>query len=87
MVNQPSPSLPQEGYSTHFHDFIGHCLLKDYTFRSTYEELLIHEWISRQDDRSVNKYIGDIIDAQKKAKNELPDYEDFELLTLTDLKQ
>lgn len=65
VVEDPSPSLPEAGFSAPLVDFCRCCLHKDATQRPTYRELEDHPFIQahlREDQRQIASFIALILD-------------------------
>ncbi|KAK9299623.1 hypothetical protein QLX08_007423 [Tetragonisca angustula] len=64
VVKDEAPKLPAGKFSTSFDEFITKCLMKDYTARPNYNQLLKLEFITEhaKKDTNVAEFVGEILD-------------------------
>ncbi|XP_072167748.1 dual specificity mitogen-activated protein kinase kinase 6-like [Diadema setosum] len=70
VVHGPSPTLPEERFSTEMNNFVNQCLNKSYTERPSYKRLLEHEFIKMHaivTEEDVAAFITPILDAELPA--------------------
>ncbi|KAL1116079.1 hypothetical protein AAG570_005574 [Ranatra chinensis] len=68
VVKDDPPRLPAGVFSPAFEDFINKCLLKDYTSRPNYTQLLEHEFCRRHRDAptDITQFVGEILDLMEE---------------------
>ncbi|CAL1686515.1 unnamed protein product [Lasius platythorax] len=71
VVKDEAPKLPAGKFSPSFEEFINKCLMKNYTARPNYSQLLELDFIVEhaQKDTNVAEFVGEILDL---PENELP---------------
>ncbi|XP_034191959.1 dual specificity mitogen-activated protein kinase kinase lic isoform X2 [Osmia lignaria lignaria] len=64
VVKDEAPKLPAGKFSANFEEFINKCLMKDYTARPNYNQLLTLNFITEHAKRDTNvaEFVGEILD-------------------------
>lgn len=69
VVKDEPPRLPSGRFTSEFEDFIQQCLLKDYTARPNYNQLLEHPFCKTHAERvtDISTFVGEILDLEDAA--------------------
>ncbi|RCV08205.1 hypothetical protein SETIT_1G307400v2 [Setaria italica] len=70
ILDDPSPTPPQDAYSSEFCSFVNDCLQKDADARPTCEQLLSHPFIKRylKTDVDLAAYVKSVVDPTERLK-------------------
>lgn len=70
ILDDPSPTPPEDAYSSEFCSFVNDCLQKDAEARPTCEQLLSHPFIKRYDKTDVDlaAYVKSVVDPKERLK-------------------
>ncbi|KXJ16260.1 misshapen-like kinase 1 [Exaiptasia diaphana] len=68
--SDPPRLKSKKSWSKRFHNFVNTCLIKDYQFRPTADQLLQHEFIRdpRSNERKIRIELKDFVDRMRKKK-------------------